>query len=142
MNSLSVSRGFLFRYNLLPIIRSLFSNSPHVEVDGGREILRSSHWKTNSPCFVVILSKPIMRIDTKNTTKLVNSSKRTITGLGQFRLELDHIYFPFYQVIPFLEWRQIVKYSLKVESNWFLLSCRITILSIDLGLQDVPKANP
>lgn len=142
MNSLSVSRGFLFRNNLLPIIRSLFSNSPHVEVDGGREILRSSHWKTNSPCFVVILSKPIMRIDTKNTTKLVNSSKRTVTGLAQFRLELDHIYFPFYQVIPFLEWRQIVKYSLKVESNWFLLSCRMAILSIDLGLQDVSKANP
>ena len=83
-----------------------------------------------------------MRIDTKNTTKLVNSSKRTITGLGQFRLELDHIYFPFYQLIPFLEWRQIVKYSLKVESNWFLLSCRMAILSIDLGLQDVSKANP
>ena len=60
----------------------------------------------------------------KNTTKLVNSSKRTITGLGQFRLELDHIYFPFYQVILLLELRKIVKYSFKVESNCFLLSCR------------------
>ena len=28
LNSRSVSRGFLFRNNLLPIIRSLFSNSP------------------------------------------------------------------------------------------------------------------
>ena len=85
-----------------------------------------------------------MRIDTKKHNKIRKQFEENniIVGLGQFRLELDHIYFPFYQVIPFLEWRQIVKYSLKVESNWFLLSCRITILSIDLGLQDVPKANP